>query len=56
MRDGALFDLTIDSKPRGCDLVKIKTGTLISGPSIRTRAMVVQQKTDRLVGAKRWNF
>lgn len=26
MRDRALFDLSIDSKLRGCDLVKIKIG------------------------------
>jgi integrase len=49
MRDRALFDLAIDSKLRGCDLVKIKIGTLVSGQSIRTRAMVVQQKTGRPV-------
>ncbi len=45
LRDRALFDLAIDSKLRGCDLVKIKIGTLVAGPEIRTRAMVVQQKT-----------
>jgi hypothetical protein len=45
MRDRALFDLAIDSKLRGCDLVKIKIGTLVTGQEIRTRAMVVQQKT-----------
>ena len=49
MRDRALFDLAIDSKLRGCDLVKIKIGTLVSGPLIRTRTMVVQQKTGRPV-------
>ncbi|MDP2780406.1 MAG: hypothetical protein Q8O80_08370 [Devosia sp.] len=49
MRDRALFDLAIDSKLRGCDLVKLKIGTLVSGPAIRTRAMVVQQKTGRPV-------
>jgi hypothetical protein len=49
MRDRALFDLAIDSKLRGCDLVKVKIGTLVSGPEIRTRAMVVQQKTGRPV-------
>ena len=48
-RDRALFDLAIDSKLRGCDLVKLKIGTLVSGPEIRTRAMVVQQKTGRPV-------
>lgn len=49
MRDRALFDLAIDSKLRGCDLVKLKIRTLVSGPTIRTRAMVVQQKTGRPV-------
>jgi site-specific recombinase XerC len=45
----ALFDLAIDSKLHGCDLVKIKIGTLVAGPEIRTRSMVVQQKTGRPV-------
>jgi hypothetical protein len=45
MRDRALFDLAIDSKLRGCDLVKIKIGSLVAGPAIRTRSMVIQQKT-----------
>lgn len=49
MRDRALFDLAIDSKLRGCDLVKMKIGTLVSGPSIRARSMVIQQKTGRPV-------
>lgn len=49
MRDRALFDLAIDSKLRGCDLVRIKIGTLVKGQEIRTRAMVVQQKTGRPV-------
>lgn len=49
VRDRALFDLAIDSKLRGCDLVKTKIGTLFTGQDIRTRAMVVQQKTGRPV-------
>ena len=49
LRDRALFDLAIDSKLRGCDLVKIKIGTLVIGPEIRTRAIVIQQKTGRPV-------
>ena len=49
MRDRALFDLAIDSKLRGCDLVKLKIATLVTGHDIRTRAMVVQQKTGRPV-------
>ncbi len=49
MRDRALFDLAIDSKVRGCDLVKLKIGTLVTGREIRTRATIVQQKTGRPV-------
>ncbi|MEP9360096.1 tyrosine-type recombinase/integrase [Sphingomonas sp. KR3-1] len=49
LRDRALFDLAIDSKLRGCDLVKIKIGDLVSGAEIRTRAIVIQQKTGRPV-------
>ncbi|WP_457939866.1 tyrosine-type recombinase/integrase [Mesorhizobium sp. 10J20-29] len=49
MRDRALFELAIDSKLRGCDLVKMKIGSLVSGPTIRNRSMVIQQKTGRPV-------
>ena len=49
LRDRALFDLAIDSKLRGCDLVKVRIGDLVSGGRIRGRAMVVQQKTRRPV-------
>lgn len=42
LHDRALFDLAIDGKLRGCDLVKIKIGDLVAGPEIRTRAIVVQ--------------
>ena len=37
-RDLALFNLAIDSKLRGCDLVELKIGDLVSGPEIKTRA------------------
>jgi len=49
LRDRALFDLAIDSKLRGCDLVKLRIGDLVSGGHIRTRATVVQEKTGRPV-------
>ena len=49
LRDRALFDVAIDSKLRGCDLVKIKIGDLVAGDEVRTRAMVIQQKTGRPV-------
>ena len=45
LRDRALFDLAIDSKLRGNDLVKVKIGDLVCNGAIPTRATVVQQKT-----------
>lgn len=49
LRDRALFDLAIDSKLRGCDLVKIKIGNLDVAQEIRIRTMIIQQKTGRPV-------
>ncbi|QYU68954.1 tyrosine-type recombinase/integrase [Leptolyngbya sp. 15MV] len=49
LRDKALFDLAIDSKLRGCDLVKIKIGDVVAGSEVRSRAIVIQQKTNRPV-------
>ncbi len=49
MRDRALFDLAIDSKLRGCDVVKIKIGDLGAGGTIRNRATIIQLKTGRPV-------
>lgn len=49
MRDRASFDLAIDSKLRGCDLVRLKIGDVVSGGTIRTLAMVIQKKTGRPV-------
>ena len=47
MRDRALFDLAIDSKPRGCDVVKARIGDLRLGGQVRARAIVVQSKTGK---------
>jgi hypothetical protein len=44
-----MFDLAIDSKPRGCAVVKVKIGGMVSGGRIRSRAVVVQQKTGKPV-------
>ena len=44
VRDRALFDLAIDSKLRGCDLVKLRIGDLVADGRVRSRAMVVQQR------------
>ncbi|WP_279483367.1 tyrosine-type recombinase/integrase [Aureimonas sp. SK2] len=49
LRDRALFDLAIDSKLRGCDVVKVKIGDLVSGGRVRARAIVVQRKTKKPV-------
>ena len=45
VRDLALFDLGLDSKLRGCDLVKLRISDVTLGRSIRSRCTVVQQKT-----------
>jgi len=45
LRDRALFDLAIDSKLRGCDVVKVRIGALVSGGRVRSRAIVIQRKT-----------
>ena len=49
LRDRALFDLALDSKLRGCDLVEIKIGDIVSGAEIESRSIVIQQKTGRPV-------
>jgi integrase len=49
LRDRALFDLAIDSKLRGCDLVKVRIGDLVAGRRVRNRAMDIQQTTKRPV-------
>ena len=49
IRDLAMFNLALDSKLRGCDLVKIRISDLMQGGSIMDRAMVIQQKTKQPV-------
>ena len=46
---GADHDLAIDSKLRGCDIVKMKIGDIVASGAIRNRATVIQQKTGRPV-------
>jgi hypothetical protein len=48
-RELALFDLGIDSKLRGCDLVKLKVQDVFHGNRVASRAIVMQQKTKRPV-------
>jgi integrase len=44
-RDLALFNLAIDSKLRGCDLVKLQVRDVAHGGKAISRATVMQQKT-----------
>jgi integrase len=45
IRDRAMFDIAIDSKLRGCDVVKLRVGDVTVGGQVRQRSMVIQQKT-----------
>lgn len=49
VRELALFNLGIDSKLRGCDLVSLKVREVCHGDQVATRAIVVQHKTRRPV-------
>jgi site-specific recombinase XerC len=49
VRDLAMFNLAIDSKLRGCDLVSLRVRDVTHGNQIVSRAMVTQRKTQRPV-------
>ena len=49
VRDLAMFNAAIDSKLRGCDLVRLRVSDIHLGDSIRLRTTIVQQKTGRPV-------
>lgn len=46
-RDLAMFDLAIDSKLRGCDLVRLRIDDVCAGGRVRDRAAVIEKKGDR---------
>jgi integrase len=48
-RELALFNLAIDSKLRGCDLVGLRVCDVNQGNRVAQRAMVLQRKTQRPV-------
>lgn len=48
-RELALFDLAIDSKLRGCDLVGLRVHDVVQGSRVAPRAIVMQTKTQRPV-------
>jgi len=49
VRELALFNLGSDSKLRGCDLVSLRVRDICHGDQVATRAVVMQQKTQRPV-------
>jgi integrase len=48
-RDLALFNLAIDSKLRGCDLVRLRMNDVCVAGRVQDRATVIQRKTGRPV-------
>jgi integrase len=48
-RELALFNLAIDSKLRGCDLVGLRVHDVMQGRGVAPRAIVMQKKTQRPV-------
>lgn len=49
VRDLALFNLAIDSKLRGCDLVALRVRDVAPSGTVASRAIVMQRKTKRPV-------
>ena len=48
-RELALFNLAIDSKLRGCDLVGLRVHDVVQGNHVSARTIVMQKKTQRPV-------
>lgn len=49
IRDLALFNMAVDSKLRGCDLVRMKVADVYSAGQMKERASVLQSKTKKPV-------
>lgn len=49
IRDLAMFNLAIDSKLRGCDLVKLLVADVFAAGQVRERASIIQSKTRKPV-------
>ncbi len=49
LRDLALFNMAVDGKLRGCDLVKLKVADVFVAEQVKERASVIQSKTGRPV-------
>jgi integrase len=52
IRDLALFNLALDSKLRGCDIVKLTVKDVSMGDEVKSRSSVLQQKTKQPVKFK----
>jgi len=48
-RDLALFDLALDSKLRGCDVMALRVSDVLSASGVKRRVMILQRKTGRPV-------
>ncbi len=48
-RDLALFELALDSKLRGCDLVRLRVSDITSAAGVKSRVLIMQRKTSRPV-------
>ncbi len=46
-RDLAPFNMAVDSKLRGCDLVRLKVEEVYAAGFVKVRASIVQSKTQR---------
>ena len=49
VRDLALFNMAVDSKLRGCDLVRLKVADVVVAGRVKERASIIQSKTLRPV-------
>jgi len=49
LRGLAMFNLVLDSKLRACDLIKLKVRDIAHGSAIQSRAILIQQKTQKPV-------
>ena len=49
VRDLALFNLAIDSKLRGCDLVRLRVADVYAAGQVKERASIIQSKTRKPV-------
>ena len=49
VRDLALFDIALDSKLRGCDVVALRLADIMAAGALKRRATIIQQKTGRPV-------